>query len=202
MATPAQIAANRRNADKSTGPRTEAGKAASRMNALQHGIDACSSVLPGEDPAEFEALAAAYRERYQPRTPEEHFLVDTLARSEWNRRRYARIQAELTARLLDAMDPADRSLGALFLPDNPAARALNRVIRRYEAAENSWFRALRELRRIINREAEEAAAARQSTRPEPENWLRSDNPPKPVPASSPTQLRPAPDPGINLALRL
>jgi hypothetical protein len=164
MATPAQIAANRRNALKSTGPRTEAGKSVSKMNAVRHGIDARSCVLPGEDPDEFAALAAGYRDRYNPHTPEQDFLVDTLAQSEWNRRRYARIQADLTAHLLDQMEPERRSLALLFLADTPAARALNRVIRRYEAAEASWFRALRELRRIIQREEAasemEAKAAR------------------------------------------
>jgi hypothetical protein len=168
MATPAQIAANRLNAMKSTGPRTVEGKAASRMNALQHGIDARASVLPGEDPDAFEALADEYREHYQPSTAEQAFLVDTMIQADWNRRRYARIQAELTTRLLNDMDPADRSLAALFMPDNPAGRALNRVIRHYEAAQNAWFRALKELQRMQKRDSEALPD---------ENWLRSDDVP-------------------------
>ena len=51
MATAAQIAANRLNVQKSTGPRTPEGKAASSSNALKHGMDAASIVIPGEDPA-------------------------------------------------------------------------------------------------------------------------------------------------------
>ena len=51
MSTPAQIAASRRNARKSTGPRSVEGKAVSRLNALKSGIDAQSAVIRGEDPA-------------------------------------------------------------------------------------------------------------------------------------------------------
>src|SRR4051812_42325093 len=42
-----QREANRQNAAKSTGPKTEEGKAASSANALQHGVFAYTSVLPG-----------------------------------------------------------------------------------------------------------------------------------------------------------
>ena len=66
MASPAQITANRANAQKSTGPRSVEGKSASRFNALQHGIDAASVVIPGEDPAAYDALAAEYRRDLRP----------------------------------------------------------------------------------------------------------------------------------------
>ena len=52
MATAAQIAANRRNALKSTGPRTGAGKAASSRNALRHGLRARTAVVLGENARE------------------------------------------------------------------------------------------------------------------------------------------------------
>lgn len=48
MATEKQIQANRNNAKKSTGPRTEKGKARVSQNALKHGLLARDAILPGE----------------------------------------------------------------------------------------------------------------------------------------------------------
>jgi len=47
--------ANINNAQHSTGPRTEEGKAASSLNSLKHGLTAKTVLLPGEDPALFES---------------------------------------------------------------------------------------------------------------------------------------------------
>jgi len=56
MATAAQIDANRRNCQKSTGPNTASGKASARCNAVTHGMTARTimPVLPHEDPKELE----------------------------------------------------------------------------------------------------------------------------------------------------
>ncbi len=48
MATEKQIAANRRNAQKSTGPKSDAGKAKAKFNALKHGMTADTAVLPSK----------------------------------------------------------------------------------------------------------------------------------------------------------
>ena len=54
MATKNQVAANRLNALKSTGPRTEEGKAVSRYNALTHGLLASDVVLRDENRVDFD----------------------------------------------------------------------------------------------------------------------------------------------------
>jgi hypothetical protein len=90
MATAAQIAADCLNAQKSTRPRTPEGKAVSSFNALKHGIDAPSAVIPGEDPAAYEALAADYHRQFHPRSAVEEFYVDTLIRCDWQKRRLQR----------------------------------------------------------------------------------------------------------------
>ena len=147
MATPRQIEANRLNAQRSTGPRTEAGKDASRFNALKHGIDAHSTVIPGENPAELEALAAEYHGQLQPRTAVENYLVNTLVNCDWLRRRLLRIQAELFRAILNTPDP-DSPLDGLFQNGGFGQDGLQRLLRQISAADRSYFRALAEIRRL------------------------------------------------------
>ncbi len=74
---------SRRNSRKSTGPRSEAGKARARYNALKHGMRAESLILPGEDSAEFEMRRLVLHNQIQPRNDIEAELVDHLARNLW-----------------------------------------------------------------------------------------------------------------------
>src|SRR5438105_10743304 len=83
MSSIKQIEANRLNAKKSTGPRTTEGKSATRLNALKHSLFATDPIIPGEDPAHFEALRTSYYDRFQPATPEELVLVATMVRDAW-----------------------------------------------------------------------------------------------------------------------
>ena len=87
MSTLRQIEANRRNAQKSTGPTSVTGKAASSMNALKTGIHAKSLVLPSEDPAELDELVEDSYRSFHPTTPEARSLVDEFIYCEWSLRR-------------------------------------------------------------------------------------------------------------------
>ena len=71
MATAAQIEANRRNAQKSTGPKTDEGKARVRRNAFKHGMTARTimPVLPQEAPKELEDRIQQAIAAMQPRNP-------------------------------------------------------------------------------------------------------------------------------------
>ena len=62
-ATPAQVNANRINAQRSTGPKTVEGKEAARRNALKHGLTGGGVVIPGEDEQEVTIRAAALKEQ-------------------------------------------------------------------------------------------------------------------------------------------
>jgi hypothetical protein len=75
--------ANRRNAAKSTGPRTPEGKLRSRHNAVKHGETARSGLLPGEDADEFGALQEMMVGRLKPRNDAELILVERIAGDIW-----------------------------------------------------------------------------------------------------------------------
>jgi hypothetical protein len=94
MATQAQIDANRRNSQKSTGPRTDAGKTASSQNATRSGIYANSLLVDGEDPSELEALIHEYLDTCRPAGPRERAAVDSLIHTDWLLRRMRRVETE------------------------------------------------------------------------------------------------------------
>ncbi|MFO0907345.1 MAG: hypothetical protein U0794_03110 [Isosphaeraceae bacterium] len=78
MATLRQIAANQRNAQRSTGPRTEEGKAASRRNALQHGLTGQGVVVPDDEAEAIATRRTAWAESYPIRGPYEAWLFEQL----------------------------------------------------------------------------------------------------------------------------
>jgi len=100
MATEAQIQANRANAKKSCGPRTDAGKSRSRLNSLKHGARAetVNPVLPQEDPAELESRIQEWVDDYQPTNAMERELVTRAARLSWTLDRAERHETALLAR--------------------------------------------------------------------------------------------------------
>src|SRR5215470_17595929 len=101
MATDKQIEANRRNAQKSTGPRTEEGRAAVRFNGLKHGLTAKSLCLPGDDPEELDAFLDSYEGDYRPTNQDEAELVLQMAMARWRLRRFRCVEAALFASKID-----------------------------------------------------------------------------------------------------
>src|ERR1700704_478574 len=83
MATLKQFEANRRNAQKSTGPKTTEGKTAVSMNALRHGLRARTVVLPGENREEFNQLCDDLEVEWHPQSRTEQFYVEQMAVSQW-----------------------------------------------------------------------------------------------------------------------
>jgi len=73
-----QRIANRRNAKKSTGPKTSRGKKTSSRNATTHGLTA-KSWLNEEESSLYNNLLEAFHEEYNPKTTTETLLVERLA---------------------------------------------------------------------------------------------------------------------------
>jgi hypothetical protein len=96
--------ASRANGARSSGPKTVDGKDRSRFNALKHGMRARTAVLPGEDPAAFQARRDAWTAQLQPRDDLETLLVERVVQVSWQLDRVDRVQA---ARLDDRARAAD-----------------------------------------------------------------------------------------------
>jgi hypothetical protein len=90
--SPTRAEINRANAQYSTGPRSETGKLALSRNALKHGLASGALLIPGEDPAAFEAVKTALLEEHQPATETETLLVTEMAQSWWLMQRAIRLQ--------------------------------------------------------------------------------------------------------------
>ncbi len=87
-----QKVANRRNAQRSTGPRTQEGKVRASQNALTHGLTSQDVVLPWEDPEEFAQLRDGLYQDLQPVGAVERHLVDTVSICIWRLQRIAKIE--------------------------------------------------------------------------------------------------------------
>jgi hypothetical protein len=83
MSSAQQVAANQANAQLSTGPRTEAGKKSSSLNALKSGLTGRTVLLPGEDAAAYKAHCEAFMEGFDSVGEEETALVQLLADTRW-----------------------------------------------------------------------------------------------------------------------
>jgi hypothetical protein len=131
MDTPdARTLANRRNALKSTGPRTPEGKARSSLNALKHGLTAKNVVLPGEDAEAFEERRQEWHEHFRPQGPAQAVTVERAVQATWKLDRCSRAEAARIERNVrhaaeraehEARDQAE-ALGARLL-DDPIDRA-------------------------------------------------------------------------------
>ncbi|MGH8579131.1 MAG: hypothetical protein ACREVK_03060 [Gammaproteobacteria bacterium] len=87
-----QIEANRKNAEKSTGPKTAEGKQEVASNAVKHGLFARQLILNDEDPAEYQALVDGLQAALSPVGTLEYALVERIAVTLWRQRRLVRAE--------------------------------------------------------------------------------------------------------------
>jgi hypothetical protein len=115
MSTQAQIAANQRNAQLSTGPTSEDGREKSSRNALKTGLTGRTVLLPSEDAELYEAHLAEFKKRFEPVGEEETALVQSLADTAWRLARIPGLETGIFA--LGRIEFAD-----LFPDEEPARR--------------------------------------------------------------------------------
>tara|TARA_R100000789_G_scaffold61018_1_gene58372 strand:- start:155 stop:607 length:453 start_codon:yes stop_codon:yes gene_type:complete len=87
MTSERQRAANRRNAQLSTGPRTPEGRAISSRNSEQHGVLSQRVTTDVEENEIYERMLNSFMEEYGPRSETEILLVERLANLFWRERR-------------------------------------------------------------------------------------------------------------------
>jgi len=104
MSSIAQIEANRRNAERSTGPRTPEGVAACCRNATRHGLLSSRVLLACESREELEEHARAMKETLQPVGPVEELLADRLAAQAWRLRRVMQLETVILEETLGRFD--------------------------------------------------------------------------------------------------
>ena len=90
-----RAAVNRANAQKSTGPRTAAGKQRSKLNALRHGLTGQTVVLPTEDHSAYQRHSQSFLDEYRPQGATETQLVQSLIDSSWQLNRAAAVETNL-----------------------------------------------------------------------------------------------------------
>ena len=101
MRSEKQRQASLANGAKSRGPTSAAGKAVSKFNGLKHGLRAEQVVLPGEDPAEFEAERQGWIDDWRPRSHTRAVLVERAAVASCRLRRAVRVEASRLRELAD-----------------------------------------------------------------------------------------------------
>ena len=108
-----QIESNRRNAQKSTGPKTHRGKQRSAQNAVRHGLTAETVIGPLEDPDDYRAFELAVTAAYDAETAVERELVLRLASLLWRLRRATSVETgllQIQCEISTAPDPAPAKL--------------------------------------------------------------------------------------------
>jgi hypothetical protein len=174
MATLKQFEANRRNAQKSTGPKTPEGKAAVSMNALRHGLRARTVVLPGEDREEFNHLCDDLEVEWHPQSRTEQFYVEQMAVSQWKL-----IRMEVSE--VNIFKDADGAKTQISL--------LDRLWQAECRLERSYSRAQRELQRLQNSRPDPFQQPEDPT-PAPAAEARSTATAEAAQASSPAESTP------------
>jgi len=174
MTTESQTLANRRNAQKSTGPRTIQGRAAVSQNAVKHGLYARQDIISSESQADFDLYREQMLSELAPASPMESVLAERIVTLSWRLKRICRIQnqaidalkedntssplTKLTQSLFfknhdksqasPSTSDANLTLGRMAIKDFSNARVLDRLLMYERRMEHSLYKTLLEFQRL------------------------------------------------------
>ena len=133
-----KIESNRANAQLSTGPKTDAGRATSSHNSEKHNLTGGSAFVEGENREEYEIHCQKQFRQYKPVAEHEIFLVTEMADSMWRLKRAHRMENELM----------EASANPYLEDEEKLAVQLQRLTRYKAALERTYYRAYNEIKRI------------------------------------------------------
>jgi hypothetical protein len=189
MSTEAQINANRRNSQKSTGPKSPEGKAVVSKNAVKHGLFASENVIKGEKKEDFDLFHDEMLHKLAPVGPVESMLAERFISLSWRLNRAGRMQNQaidvmierdgpspltkqlrlsLPKFLRDVQDDPRGSgpelvLGRAAIKDYSNSMVLDRLLMYERRIENSMLKIMDQLHKLqLRREMEEAGAAEET----------------------------------------
>jgi hypothetical protein len=178
MISEKKLEANSRNAQLSTGPRSEEGRKAVSLNSLLHGLRARHVLTIAEKFPEFHRHCAVLFEEWQPKTPTEQFLVEQMAITQWKLGRMdamessALLQSTQFCLALRNLEEYKTEKGTINLPnlickrETEADRTLDRYNQIITRLERSYYRALETLQRLQkSRESKERQAPHKNSAP-------------------------------------
>jgi hypothetical protein len=191
MSSESQVLANRRNAQQSTGPRTEEGKEVVSQNAVKHGLCARRDVIRGEDQEEFERHREAMLQDLAPVGAMESMLVQRIVSLSWRLLRAQRMQDAaievMCANCVSQMYPCstlsevakaagrqaedepgcddELTLGLAVAQDFSQARALERLLAYEGKIEASLYKAMAELEKLRRMRRPDGAATQNKANP-------------------------------------
>jgi hypothetical protein len=183
-----KLAANRRNSQKSTGPRTPSGKKQSSQNATKHALCSQSPRLPNECSPTYNTFVQELRESLRPTHPLQKELFHQITSILWRLQRANETENQLYALRQKNNDPPCLTLAKEF-HKNPTANPFLLYSRYERHLRNTYLRLIRELKKI---QKEDADAAEHFRRTEPA-WspekraaqiARFNNQPQPEPDES------------------
>ena len=218
MTSQRQLAANKKNALKSTGPKTTEGRAAVRLNGVKHGLTAATLILPGEEESDFDSLLAGFESEHHPSTPTEEALVRQMTMAQWRLRRLYNVEAAFfTLRLVDLNEDIEDDYDNKLTPieqlalvahnDRGKSSTLDNLSRLEARLERSFYKALRELQHFrapgLSKNEKQTQFQDRPLPPEPSpstDRMPADPPQEIVEANIPIQVRCAPKSSRNQGL--